>query len=290
MRKYLISGYEKNIGSVKKSYAVIKDVFLARLQKVLHKVKKINLGVLVTSTDATKNSKFKRIFTGAFQKSVFRGVFAVLGMITAFSLVFQTDVDYRGHEYVQGIDQGVGGQSLDISSLYASSLYQTKDIAFRYVDVDEKYEQILIDEERVDFENDLYAMVEGHPIEAMVPYISQQDRKVAALIVGIAKKESNWGKRSPSKNGEDCYNYWGYKGGGSRGHALGYGCFEGPEEAIDVVGGRIYELAIEAKRETPREMIIWKCGSSCAGHAPGSAEKWIQDVDIYYSRLVAVAR
>src|SRR5688572_28711622 len=74
-------------------------------------------------------------------------------------------------------------------------------------------------------------MTEGHPIAAMLPYIFKQDKLTAAYLVSIAKKESNWGKRSPKKDGKDCYNYWGYKGAGSRGTALGHGCFGSPEEA-----------------------------------------------------------
>jgi hypothetical protein len=46
----------------------------------------------------------------------------------------------------------------------------------------------------------------------MAPYISEQNQDTAAFIVGIAKKESNWGKRVPKREGKDCYNYWGYRG------------------------------------------------------------------------------
>src|SRR3989338_8099810 len=67
-------------------------------------------------------------------------------------------------------------------------------------------------------------MVAGYPVERMVPAIAEYDRGVAALIVGIAKKESDWGRRSPrDMNGDDCFNYWGYKGAGSRGGGVGDG-------------------------------------------------------------------
>lgn len=138
-------------------------------------------------------------------------------------------------------------------------------------------------------EEDVREMVSGYPIEVMAPFIAKQDRSVAAFLVGIAKKESDWGNHVPTQNGRECYNYWGYKGVGSLGHGMGYGCFASPEEAISVVGGRIHTLVVEKDNETPRDMVIWKCGSrSCDGHAPGSAEKWISDVNVYYSRLVAI--
>lgn len=140
-----------------------------------------------------------------------------------------------------------------------------------------------------ELEQEIRSLVSGYPIEAMAPAIAKQDRTVAALLVGIAKKESDWGRRVPTKNGRDCYNYWGYKGAGSLGTGMGYGCFASPEEAVAMVGGRVYELAIERNNKTPKDMIIWKCGSrSCVGHDPASVTKWIRDVDIYYSRLIAV--
>lgn len=140
------------------------------------------------------------------------------------------------------------------------------------------------------FENEVRSLVAGYPIEVMAPYIAKQDRNVAAFLVGIAKKESDWGRHVPTRGGQDCYNYWGYKGAGSLGSSMGYGCFSDPEEAIDVVGARLYTLVVEKKNTTPNDMVIWKCGSrSCAGHEPGSVVKWIRDVDVYYSRLVAMA-
>ncbi|MDH4330605.1 MAG: hypothetical protein OEV93_03580 [Candidatus Moranbacteria bacterium] len=142
------------------------------------------------------------------------------------------------------------------------------------------------DIEREELESELYEMVGDYPVRDMVPYISKYDREVAALIVGIAKKESNWGKRSPLKNdGETCYNYWGFKGAGSEGIAMGHGCFGTPEEAVDAIGKRIEELVAQGLN-TPSKMIVWKCGRSCDGHAPGSAQKWVSDVNIYYSQIV----
>jgi hypothetical protein len=133
-------------------------------------------------------------------------------------------------------------------------------------------------------EEEKYAkLVEGHPIVAMVPAISKKDKKVAAFLIGIAKKESDWGKYSPQKNGRTCHNYWGYKGGYNPTES-GYSCFDSPEQAVEVVGNRLAEL-IGKKIDTPQKMVVWKCGSSCAGHDPVGVKKWISDVSLYYDKL-----
>jgi hypothetical protein len=151
-------------------------------------------------------------------------------------------------------------------------------------------EEIKVEAEKEanDFENRLYDVVGNAPIKEMVPYIAQHDQRVAALIVGIAKKESNWGSASPSKNGSTCYNYWGYKGAGTRGTAMGYGCFASAEEGVSVIGKRIGDL-VNKNLNTPSKMIVWKCGSAaCAGHDPQSVRKWISDVDMYYRKVVTI--
>lgn len=130
-------------------------------------------------------------------------------------------------------------------------------------------------------------MTIGYPMEKMAPIIARYDREVAALIVGIAKKESDWGKRSPSdQSGEDCFNYWGYKGAGSRGVAMGHGCFGSPEEAVVAVGDRLRKLVSLRQTSEPRNMVVWKCGSSCKGHSAESVKKWIADISLYYQRIV----
>jgi len=129
-------------------------------------------------------------------------------------------------------------------------------------------------------------MVAGYPVERMVPAIAEYDRGVAALIVGIAKKESDWGRRSPrDMNGDDCFNYWGYKGAGSRGGAMGHGCFGSPEEAVAAIGDRLSQLVALRRTSEPKNMIIWKCGASCQGHTDASVKKWIADVSLYYDRI-----
>lgn len=150
-----------------------------------------------------------------------------------------------------------------------------------------KYPEV---EKRVDFQNielEIGRIVGNAPIREMIPSIIKFDQRVAAFVVGIAKKESDWGRRSPSLSGKTCYNYWGYKGKGSRGASMGYACFGSPEEAVEVVGKRIENLVAKNINE-PRKMLVWKCGSSCAGHDPGGVQKWVSDVNMYFSRVMQI--
>ncbi|HEX7586506.1 MAG TPA: hypothetical protein VF390_02650 [Patescibacteria group bacterium] len=132
-------------------------------------------------------------------------------------------------------------------------------------------------------ERKIKIMVTNHPIAEMAPYISDQEKEVAAYLVAIAKKESNWGKFSPQKDGKNCYNYWGYRGTYNQTDS-GYSCFDSPRQAVRVVGGRIGEL-IDQDIDTPQKMVVWKCGATCSGHDPYSVDKWIQDVDLYYRKF-----
>lgn len=132
-------------------------------------------------------------------------------------------------------------------------------------------------------EGKISELVEGYPIEEMAKSISNQSDKVAAFLVAIAKKESAWGKRTPKKNGQECFNYWGYRGGESP-TASGYSCFDSPEHAVAVVGGRIQKL-VDQGINTPERMLVWKCGSTCAGHDPGGVRKWVSDVSLYVNKL-----
>lgn len=134
-------------------------------------------------------------------------------------------------------------------------------------------------------ESQIRDLVSGYPIEAMVPAIAKFDRHIAALLVGIAKKESDWGNHAPSLAGEDCRNYWGLKGSGSRGTSMGYACFGSPEEAAKATGDRIAELVDKRRTSDPGQLIAWKCGSSCEGHSPESVRNWISNVRLYYDRI-----
>jgi len=133
-------------------------------------------------------------------------------------------------------------------------------------------------------EKEVLAMVVGHPIAEMTPYITKRNKPVASFLLAIAKKESNWGKRSPVKSGRDCYNYWGYRGKENTTDS-GYSCFENPEHAVKVVGDRIEKL-IYQKVNTPAKMVVWKCGRDCeAAGGQAAANKWISDVALYYGKL-----
>ena len=143
----------------------------------------------------------------------------------------------------------------------------------------------LEDTRKEEFEARVREMVKGYPIEAMVPYIIEKDQTVAAFLIGIAKKESNWGKRVPVLNGQDCYNYWGYRGQRRLMGTGGHTCFNSRKDAVDTVAKRIEFLVSNKKLNTPEKMIIWKCGSSCAGHSSYSVAKWISDVELYFEKL-----
>jgi len=149
----------------------------------------------------------------------------------------------------------------------------------------ESYQKMLAEENSKENElkKDVAKIVKGTPMSAMVDAISEKPKPVAAFIVGIAMKESKFGVYSPKKNGRDCYNYWGFKGGGTT-VAGGYTCFNSPEQAVEAVGGRIEKMVAKGVR-TPAQAISWKCGSSCAGHGAANVQKWISDVAINFNKI-----
>jgi hypothetical protein len=146
-----------------------------------------------------------------------------------------------------------------------------------------KYEYVTIKAPSI-MERKINQMVAGQPIAEMTPFIAQKDKKTAAYLIAIAKKESNWGKFAPQKNNTNCYNYWGYRGSYNR-TASGYSCFDSPEQAVNVVGDRISDL-VNKKVDTPKAMALaWKCGWDCSGHDPASVTKWVSDVNFYYKKI-----
>lgn len=135
---------------------------------------------------------------------------------------------------------------------------------------------------------ELEEMLEGYPLAKMAPSIAKQDPEIAALIVGIARKESQWGLRSPKKNG-DCFNYWGYKGAAGRGTGMGYACFATREEAVEKIAARLEKLVDKRGTSKPSALVTpWKCGNSCATHSPESVRKWVSDVNQYYTKVLAM--
>lgn len=135
-------------------------------------------------------------------------------------------------------------------------------------------------------EKEIDAMVKGYPIEEMVPFIASKDKQTAAFLVAIAKKESAWGKRRPVLNGENCYNYWGFRLKSESMGSGGHTCFDNPKQAVDTVAARIEELVHDYDRDNASKMVVWKCGLSCASHDPESVKKWISDVDYYYKQVI----
>ncbi|MDD3486862.1 MAG: hypothetical protein PHF35_00565 [Candidatus Moranbacteria bacterium] len=133
------------------------------------------------------------------------------------------------------------------------------------------------------FKNHINNFVKGYPIEDMSPFIAREDKQVAAYLVAIAKKESNWGRFAPQKDGQMCYNYWGYRGSENPTES-GFSCFDSPQQAVNVVGKRIDEL-IAQKIDTPQEMVVWKCGSTGCVHRDRGAAKWIWDVNSIYKEI-----
>jgi hypothetical protein len=133
-----------------------------------------------------------------------------------------------------------------------------------------------------EFAAEVTKMVKGYPIEKMLPYILEQDRTVVAFLIGIAKKESGWGEHVPVYQGEDCFNYWGYRGPNPVGSG-GHSCFVSREAAVETVAKRIQFLVEEKKLDTPAKMSIWKCGSEC--DKDGQVTKWISDVSMYFEKL-----
>lgn len=156
-------------------------------------------------------------------------------------------------------------------------------VGFFFEERFKKYEYVTV-KVPTEMEVKISQMVSGHPIREMAPFIAEKDKDVAAYLVAIAKKESNWGKFSPKKGNKNCYNYWGYRGTYNQTKS-GYSCFDSPQQAVDVVGKRISDL-VDKEVDTPKGMALaWKCGWDCSGHDPASVTKWVSDVSFYYKKV-----
>ncbi|PID52636.1 MAG: hypothetical protein CR972_00995 [Candidatus Moraniibacteriota bacterium] len=179
--------------------------------------------------------------------------------------------------------------------VFGKDVINEKDGDLSIIDVDANCVQLsksgkLVEPKEEDqFTAEIALMLEGHPMEVMAEHIAQQDKKVAGLIVGIARQESQWGKYAPSKAGVDCYNYWGYKTSGTRGQSMGYACFGSPEEAVETIAKRLDHFVYTTNRDTPAKMVTpWKCGNSCATHSPESVARWVGTVNTYYSQIISM--
>ena len=110
----------------------------------------------------------------------------------------------------------------------------------------------------------------GTKMESMIDHIAAQDRETAALLVGIARIESGYSHNYS-------YNFWGYAGG--------YYGFSGPKQAVETVGKRIDQLRDQGLNTPAKIVTTWKCGRSCASHAPGSVQRWVSTVSGPYYRI-----
>lgn len=161
-----------------------------------------------------------------------------------------------------------------------------ENISQEYAGIDSRYFTQLLSEEDLPqavLEKKMKEMVAGHPIEKMVPLIAEKSPVVAAFMISIAKQESNWGKRVPVYQGEDCWNYWGWRGKNPVGTG-GHTCFESPEDAVDTVAKRLEFLVSNKKLNTPAKMIIWKCGD-CSWDNQRDMQRWISAVNMYFQKL-----
>ncbi|MFA6383457.1 MAG: hypothetical protein WCX17_03465 [Parcubacteria group bacterium] len=136
---------------------------------------------------------------------------------------------------------------------------------------------------QTDLEKQIVDMVKGYPIEKMAPLIAKQDRVVAAFLVGIARQESSWGVHVPVYKGQECWNYWGWRGKNAVGTG-GHTCFATPEEAVETVAKRIKFLVSNQKLNTPEKMIVWKCGD-CSWDNQRDMQRWISSVSTYFKKL-----
>ena len=132
-----------------------------------------------------------------------------------------------------------------------------------------------------------YETVKGHPIEKMLPYILEQDPEVAKYFIAISKQESGFGEHVPVLNGQDCYNYLGYRGKRKLMGTGGHTCFNSRKDAVETISKRIKTLIHDQDQNTARKLVgTWKCGSKdCAGHSKESVDRWVGTVGSTYDRL-----
>ncbi len=132
-----------------------------------------------------------------------------------------------------------------------------------------------------------YETVKGHPIEKMLPYILEQDPEVAKYFIAISKQESGFGEHVPVLNGQDCYNYLGYRGKRKLMGTGGHTCFNSRKDAVETISKRIKTLIYDQDQNTARKLVgTWKCGSKdCAGHSKESVDRWVGSVGSTYDQL-----
>jgi hypothetical protein len=228
-----------------------------------------------------------RVRLRGLSKSKKRNTIAIIILVLCMRLFFYNVFEGKAHAETLNLNEDVDFEIIDPMNKIDKGIMNPEKIGSREArvcDEKDKNDFILKNIETDKKKETLNKMLGGYPMEKMIPYLAGRDEKTAAFLVAIAKKESSWGQHAPSKSGRDCYNYWGYKG--SYNLAMGYSCFDSPEHAIKVVGDKIDDL-IAKKIDTPARMVVWKCGSSCAGHSPESVQSWIGTVDMYLKKMMS---
>ena len=135
------------------------------------------------------------------------------------------------------------------------------------------------------FQKEIKKIVKGYPIEKMAPYMAKQDKEVVAFLIGIAKQESGWGTHVPHYHGQDCYNYWGFRRKREKMGSGGHTCFNSPQDAVETVSSRIKYLIDKKNINTARKMVvIWKCGYDCSQDNPQAVRRWIDTVNMYFTK------
>ncbi len=215
----------------------------------------------------------------------FAAVFATLCLVTITSIFYihnQTSVKVTNQlveAQIESTEKTVANQTKVLGAKDEKLANQFDEELDKFVvEALQQFEGIRAEE----LEHEVKKIVSGSPMEQMAPLIAKQDRTVAAFLIGIAKKESNLGRRVPVLNGQDCFNYWGYRAVRQRMGSGGHTCFNSPEDAIDTVAGRLKDL-VQADIDTPQEMVLWKCGSNC--YKDSGASKWIRDVNMFFSEI-----
>ena len=145
---------------------------------------------------------------------------------------------------------------------------------------------VKISEGNISLEKKIKDLTKGYPIENMAANLARKDLKIAAFMVAIAKKESNWGERVPVLNNQDCFNYWGYRGIRNKMGSDGHTCFDSRRDAVNTISKRLAYLIQEKGIDTPEKLVIWKCGSDCENQDQEAVNKWVDDVSLYYDKMV----
>jgi hypothetical protein len=210
-------------------------------------------------------------------------IFTIL--IIATGLFFSIFLNGKARANQAELAKGVSPEVLDPMNKIGKGLVTMKVPNRNITPVESKVEVREAESSNLDIDTQaLTELVKDHPMVEMVPFISKRDKRVAAFLVGIAKKESNWGLHSPTSGGKDCHNYWGYKGNYNPSPS-GYSCFDSAEQAVSVVGDRIEDL-INKNIDTPEKMLVWKCGSSCKSHDPAGVKSWVATVRTYWQKMI----